>query len=419
MSVLEAGIVWRMDEHVNKIVQTLHRGVYLIIRPKNSEKTSNTGLGAAEWGRYTAAPMTQRTLTLIAGLAVLVTASATIQARQDASLSAATRQKLMASLSKGAAYLHQQQKPNGTFDPHPGLTSMAAAALLRQPGARDKELATVGKSLDYLKTLAKPDGGIYEKMIPHYITAVAVQALAAGGRAADKPTIEEARKYLADHLLDEGEGIQKSDKFYGGMGYGGTSDGGIADIISLEYGLRAMKEADLPANDPAWQKAIQFLQRTQNFKETNDQPNAGNDGGFIYYPGYSQVEGTTTSYGSGTYAGLLSYSWSNLQKNDRRVVAAFKWIGEHYTLDENPGIGQKAVYYYYMVFAKALQAMGEPIITDSKGVKHNWREELAAKLMSLQGADGSWVNDKNPAEMQGNKTLVTSFTMMAIEAILQ
>ena len=108
-----------------------------------------------------------------------------------------------------------------------------------------------------------------------------------------------------------------------------------------------------------------------------------------------------------------------MKKNDRRVQAAFKWIRENYTVDENPGIGQKTVYYYYMVFAKALQAMGEPVIVDAKGGKHNWREELAAKLMSLQHADGYWVNDKNPAEMQDNKMLVTGFTMMAIEAILQ
>lgn len=340
-------------------------------------------------------------------------------AAQGTGLTPATRQQLLASLSKGAAFLHQQQKPDGKFDNHPGITAMAAAALLRQPGARDKELATVGRTLDYLKILGKPDGGIYEQMIPHYITAVAIQALAAGGRSVDKATIEKAREYLADHLLDEGEGIQKSDKFYGGMGYGGTSDGGIADIISLEYSLRAMKEAELPANDAAWQKAIAFLQRTQNNKETNDQAYSADDGGFVYYPGYSQVEGTTQSYGSATYAGILSYSWANLQKNDRRVQDAFKWIGAHYTLDENPGIGQKALYYYYMVFAKALQAMGEPMIVDSKGGTHNWREELAAKLMTLQLADGSWVNDKNPAEMQGNKTLVTSFSMMAIEAILQ
>jgi squalene-hopene/tetraprenyl-beta-curcumene cyclase len=255
-------------------------------------------------------------------------------------------------------------------------------------------------------------------MIPHYITAVAMQALAAGGRASDKPALEKGRKYLADHLLDEGEGIKKSDKFYGGMGYGGTSDGGIADIISLEYGLRAMKEADLPANDPAWQKAIAFLQRTQNNKETNDQSWSANDGGFVYYPGYSQVENTTQSYGSGTYAGLMSYAWANLQKNDRRVQNALKWISEHYTVEENPGIGTKALFYYYMVFAKSLQAFGENAIVDAKGVSHNWREDLAAKLIAMQGTDGSWVNT-NPAEMQGNKTLVTSFTLMAIEAILQ
>jgi squalene-hopene/tetraprenyl-beta-curcumene cyclase len=362
-------------------------------------------------------PTLRISLLLIAGV-LLSPLSGTAQ-QANSSLSAATRQKLIESLNKGAAFLHQQQRLDGKFDNHPGITAMAAAALLRQPGARDKELATVGKTLDYLKSLTKPDGGIYESMIPHYITAVAVQALAAGARPGDKATLEAARKYLADHLLDEGEGIAKSDKFYGGMGYGGTSDGGIADIISLEYGLRAMKEAELPANDAAWQKAIAFLQRTQNNKETNDQMFTADDGGFMYYPGYSQIEGTTRSYGSATYAGILSYSWANLQKNDRRVQNAFKWIGENYTLDENPGIGHKALYYYYMVFAKALQAMGEPIITDAKGGTHNWREELAAKLVSLQGADGSWVNDKNPAEMQGNRTLVTSFTLMAIEAILQ
>src|SRR5688572_1041742 len=233
-------------------------------------------------------------------------------------LSAETRKQLMASLEKGAAYVRSTQKPDGTWENHPGVAAIVAAALLNQTGVpKDKSLQTVGKTLDYLKSLAKPDGGIYEKVIPHYITATAVQALVAGGRPGDKAVIEKARAYLAEHLLDEGEGIQKSDKFYGGMGYGGTSDGGIADIISLEYSLKAMKDADLPANDPAWQKAIQFLQRTQNSKETNDQSWSGTDGGFVYYPGYSQVDNTTQSYGSGTYAGLLSYAWANLQKNDR------------------------------------------------------------------------------------------------------
>ena len=72
-----------------------------------------------------------------------------------------------------------------------------------------------------------------------------------------------------------------------------------ADIISLEYTLRAIKEAELPANDAAWEKAIKFLQRTQNNSETNDQGWAANDGGFVYYPGFTyHSDGGTKSYGS-------------------------------------------------------------------------------------------------------------------------
>ena len=328
------------------------------------------------------------------------------------------RKKLTDSLEKGAAYLRQQQHADGTFDANPGVTGMAATALLRQPGVpRDKQLAVVGKTLDSLAKMAKPDGGIYDKAIPHYITAVSMMAMVAGGRPQDKPLIEKGRQYIAEHILDEGEGVSPSDKFYGGLGYGGTSDGGRADIISLEYGLRAMKEADLPANNAAWEKAIKFLQRTQNNSEANDQKWAGNDGGLIYYPGYSQA-GETRSYGAATYAGLMSYSWANVKKTDARVQSVMKWVRNNYTVDENPGIGQKTLYYYYMVFAKALQAVGETEIVDAKGQRHNWRDDLANKLIMLQHPEGYGVNT-DKAEMQDNKVLVTAFTMMAIEATLQ
>jgi squalene-hopene/tetraprenyl-beta-curcumene cyclase len=108
-----------------------------------------------------------------------------------------------------------------------------------------------------------------------------------------------------------------------------------------------------------------------------------------------------------------------VKKDDNRVKGVVKWIRDNYTVDENPGMGQKTVYYYYLVFAKALQALGEPSITDSRGRAHNWREELGRKLLSLQHAEGYWVNDKDSAEMQDNKVLVTAFTMAAIQAILQ
>ena len=364
-------------------------------------------------------PLGVAALVLAAALASAASGQTTERKLQDGSLSPETRQRLMQSLERAAVYLRQQQGADGMWEKHPGITAVAATALLRQPGTTPAaQMPVVGKSLDALAKLAKPNGGIYEKMIPHYVTAVAVMAFAAGGRPQDKPLIENGRRYLAEHLLDEGEDVSPADKFYGGLGYGGTSDGGRADIISLEFGLRAMKEAGLPADDPAWAKAITFLQRTQNNSETNDQPWATDDGGFVYYPGYSQVPGGTQSYGSGTYAGVLSYTWANLSKSDPRTQSALKWIRNNYTVDENPGLGQKTLYYYYMVFAKALQASGEAIIVDAKGGRHNWREELGRKLLSLQHDEGFWVNT-HKAEMQDNKVLVTAFTMMAIEAILQ
>jgi squalene-hopene/tetraprenyl-beta-curcumene cyclase len=365
-------------------------------------------------------------LVLVLGAQLCVPSAVAAQSSAPGSnqtgLSAETRQRLMSALDKAETYLRQQQKPDGSFDANVGISALAAAAILRQPGkAKAAQLQAAGKTLDLLAGLAKPDGGIYEKIIPHYITAVSTMALVAGGRPQDRPLIEKARLYLAENLLDEGEGVKPNEFWYGGMGYGNTTraDGRRADIISLEYALRAMKEADLPENNAAWQKAITFLQRTQNNSETNDQKWAANDGGFVYYPGFTyHTDGGTRSYGSATYAGVLSYSWANVKKDDDRVQAVVKWIRDNYTVDENPGFGQKTVYYYYMVFAKALQAIADPTIVDARGRSHNWREELGRKLLSLQNAEGYWVNT-DPAEMQDNKVLVTSFTMSAVHAILQ
>jgi squalene-hopene/tetraprenyl-beta-curcumene cyclase len=337
-------------------------------------------------------------------------------------LSADTEKKLLASLDRGEAYIRRQQKPDGMWENHPGITALAATAILRQPRASHAaQLEKVSRALDGLVKLAKPDGGIYENIIPHYITAVSTMALVAGGRPQDRPIIEKAGAYLAEQLLDEGEGVGRNEFWYGGMGYGATTraDGRRADIISLEYALRAMKDSDVPANNEVWQKALVFLQRTQNHSETNDQSWAANDGGFVYYPGFTyHYDGGTRSYGSATYAGILSYTWANVKKDDQRVQAVAKWIRDNYTVDENPGMGQKTVYYYYMVFAKALQALGETTIVDARGRSHNWREELGRKLLSLQDPEGYWVNEVKD-EMQDNKVLVTSFTMSAIQAILQ
>ena len=368
------------------------------------------------------------TVTLVSPLAAEQAAKAPAAPAQKAAapaaapaLSAATRAQVLASLKKGSAFLKKEQGADGLWDKNVALSGVAVLALMNEPGVTKADARkSVNKTLDAMAKLAKPDGGMYEEAIPHYFTAVCVSALAAGGRPQDQPLVKAGAKYLVENMLDEGENIAKTDFWYGGMGYGGaTRPDRKADIISLEYALRAMHDAELPANDAAWQKAITFLQRTQNHSETNDQKWAANDGGFIYYPGFSyNTEGSTKSYGSASYAGVLSYTWANMKKTDPRVVSVMKWVRDNYNIDENPGVGQKAVYYYYMVMAKALSAAGETTFTDATGRKHNWREELSQKLISLQKPEGFWINPVKD-EMQDNPHLVTAFVMSTFEAILK
>ena len=66
-------------------------------------------------------------------------------------------------------------------------------------------------------------------------------------------------------------------------------------------------------------------------------------------------------------------------------------------------------YYFYDIMARALSASG---VEDVGG--HRWKEELAARLVSLQRPDGSWCNDNNRF-WEGDPVLCTSFAMLALE----
>src|SRR5204863_4587010 len=98
--------------------------------------------------------------------------------------------------------------------------------------------------------------------------------------------------------------------------------------------------------DLNWRAAIEFLQNCQNLPAYNKQPWASDDpknkGGFVYYPGHSMAGSETNaagrvalrSYGSITYAGLLSYIYCDLKTDDPRVAAVLNWLQKNYTLDE-------------------------------------------------------------------------------------
>ena len=114
-----------------------------------------------------------------------------------------------------------------------------------------------------------------------------------------------------------------------------------------------------------------------------------------------------------TYAGLKSMVYAGVGPDDLRVVAAVKWIRKNYSVQDNPGMGQAGLYYYYHLFAKSLDAMKLAKVTDDKGVEHDWRKELGDHLISIQKPNGSWVNSEK-RWMEGDPNLSTAFALLSL-----
>ena len=119
------------------------------------------------------------------------------------------------------------------------------------------------KTLGYLAGLSKPDGGIYVRDVPHYVTAVSIVALVASGDPKYEAVIRKARDFLVEQVVDEGEGYNVEDKFYGGLGYGSDLR---PDMSNLEFGLRALKEAALPQDHEVWEKSAALYTADSKFQ---------------------------------------------------------------------------------------------------------------------------------------------------------
>jgi squalene-hopene/tetraprenyl-beta-curcumene cyclase len=355
------------------------------------------------------------------------------------------RNEVQLAIDRGLAWLKAQQQPDGSFaNPantaasaeHPALTALPLMAFQREPtGAYRPAPEFMEKGYDFLRKNAQPDGGIYARGLSNYNTAVALMALLGTGEAKDEPLITKARGFVVGQ---QASGLAKSE-LDGGFGYGPTGaspkrqhpdlDNTLISLEALRAYRAARPQAEIPAGkDLNWDAAIAFVSRTQNLPSHNKEAWASDDpankGGFVYYPGFSNAgeqqlpNGRTAlrSYGTMTYAGLLSFIYADLQAEDPRVAAALEWLKKNYTLEENPGMGRQGLYYYYHLAAKGLAAAGIETLEDASGRKIDWARELALKLINLQNSDGSWVND-TARWMEKDPVLVTSYCLLALEQI--
>jgi squalene-hopene/tetraprenyl-beta-curcumene cyclase len=326
---------------------------------------------------------------------------------------------------KAVAFLKGRQDGDGAWSAarkEPGVTALCVTALLRSKRVAPGE-PVVTKALGYLERFVGPKGGLSEAAHANYSTTIALLAFqeANSGGKYDR-LIKDGQAFLKNMQWDESEGKGRDNGFYGGAGYGGSNS--RPDLSNTSYFMEALRDTGLPADDPALQKALVFVSRCQNLKsEFNDQPWASkvNDGGFIYtaanggqsMAGPPDANGGLRSYASMTYAGLKSMIYAGLNRDDPRVKAAYDYITKHYSLDENPGMGQAGLYYYYHTFAKALAMLGRPTLTDADGREHDWRLELVEALAKRQNPDGSWVNTADRF-MEGDPNLVTAYGLLAL-----
>jgi squalene-hopene/tetraprenyl-beta-curcumene cyclase len=235
--------------------------------------------------------------------------------------------------------------------------------------------------------------------------------------------MKKALDFLRAYQWDEGEGLGAESPDFGGAGYGKDKR---PDLSNTQWFVQAVREAGYGPDDPAVKKALVFVSRAQSGSEEARWIGLA-DGSFIYSPhgeGESKAgkvvlpsgkEGLK-GYGSMTYAGFLSLIYCGLERSDHRVQAALGWVQKNWTFEENPGLGKEGHFYYLMTMGKALRAYGATKIVDDKGVAHDWRKELSAKLVALQEKDGSWLNKDKDRWYEGNPAISTPFALVGLSA---
>jgi len=327
-------------------------------------------------------------------------------------------------IEKGARFLLTKQAEDGHWsDPQmPALTALPLWALCwAHIPAIEKEnpfLPALEKAARFVLSLQRPDGGFYVPKpgrggsgLGNYNTSVCLSSLFESKMAPNEALLK-ARAYIASSQLTG------DDTMAGGFGYDKISRRRHADLSNTSYTLDAMRRTSSIEEmrtggkkvDVDWEKALAFVDRLM--KKTGDEA-----GGATYNPKTPQA-GTSTNatgkvhlraYGSMTYAAVLSLCSAQLDKGDPRVRQSLEYLTNNWTVDENPGMGNQGLYYFYDIMARALSAAG---VSDVGG--HDWKRELSAKVISLQKDDGSWQNENNRF-WEADPVLCTSFALLALE----
>lgn len=387
--------------------------------------------------------MTKRFLTALRGicarlmLAFLLMLASAALAQSTSPSNESLHHEVSQSVARAQRWIQSQQEESGAWSEpkNPAITALALMSIMRTKGSDGRSSPAIEKGFHFLRSSVQADGGIYSEGLSNYNTAISLLAFLKLGDPKDAMLIRNARAFLIKQQADR----MIRPELNGGIGYGPS---GVSPkrqhpdldntLVSLEA-LRACELADSARENINkgetldWAAAIAFVSRCQNLPTTNPAEwvsrSESERGGFVYYPGFSnagEVEENgdrkaLRSSGSMSYAGLLSFIYADVSKEDHRVQAALDWLRHNFTLEENPGLGKQGLYYYYHLMAKALTASKTSTLQAS-GKSHDWARELAIELINRQQSGGFWVNDTG-RWMEKDPVLVTAYGLLTLELI--
>jgi hypothetical protein len=344
---------------------------------------------------------------------------------------------------RGARWLASRQGADGSwvsdvygaFKEGFSLTPFATLALLES----GLELDAARRGAAWLAAKTK-DGHVTPGRItpsyPAYTAALAVRALSHPAAQAPLAAREAWLTELRGRQLTEALGWSKSDAHYGGWGYStviprkppaGTAveDAFLeSNLSSTAFALDGLAAAGVPASDPAFAAAREFVRRQQNYAEGDPLP--VDDGGFFFVPadevrnkaGRAEVASSLVrfhSYGTMTADGLRSLLHCGEPIDGPRASAALRWLRDRFDAAHHPGtyrpereeVRDSAWFYWASSAAATLRLAG--------GDAAWWSAPLRAELTRRQREDGSWSNEL-VAVREDDPVVATSFALLALSA---
>lgn len=327
---------------------------------------------------------------------------------------------------KGLDWFARSQNFDGSWAGSVGVTGLVVMCFTN--AGFDYTNTTVQKALSHLRNFYNPLEGSLADSFLNYETAISLMAMAAAGDPQDADKYPVMVGFL-DRLQFSDDSIYgKTDPWFHG---GWPNYAGIPDVSNSQFTLLGLQSAELMIESITipkrmWANATTFMNNCQNLPDINQMPWAHNeslpsygDGGFVYNAYRSRTdlgEQMFESYGSITTAGYYSYLVSGNDDRQPEVAAARSWMDREYSLEVNPRMAGKGLFYYLWTQTRALAMSTQDWVVDGSSKLHDWRAEVADLFIDLQLTNGGWPGNPNTDWREGEQELAGIYALLTMQA---